>query len=128
MGDPFGKRLHHGLAHGEVTAGRGHSHLAVEVGWERHVHPALRLVGRVGLLLYRWCHLVRIAGCLLEVHEVHVYYNEPMNHTTDHDRFEMPDGIVTGRYQTWQPGDGVPVRTTVGYPRSGGDRDSRREA
>jgi hypothetical protein len=24
---------------------------------------------------------------------------------------------VTGRYQSWKPGDGVPVRSTVGYPR-----------
>ena len=25
--------------------------------------------------------------------------------------------LVTGRYKTWRPGDGVAVRTTVGYPR-----------
>jgi hypothetical protein len=25
--------------------------------------------------------------------------------------------LVTGRYQTWKPGEGVPIRSTVGYPR-----------
>jgi hypothetical protein len=25
--------------------------------------------------------------------------------------------LVTSRYQTWQPGDGVPIRSTVGWPR-----------
>ena len=25
--------------------------------------------------------------------------------------------LVTGRYQSWKPGDGVPIRSTVGYPR-----------
>jgi hypothetical protein len=24
--------------------------------------------------------------------------------------------LVTGRYQAWKPGDGVPIRSTVGYP------------
>jgi hypothetical protein len=25
--------------------------------------------------------------------------------------------LVTGRYRTWEPGDGVPIRTTVGSPK-----------
>jgi hypothetical protein len=25
--------------------------------------------------------------------------------------------LLTGRYQSWKPGDGVPVRSTVGYPK-----------
>jgi hypothetical protein len=25
--------------------------------------------------------------------------------------------LATGRYGSWRPGDGVPIRTTVGYPR-----------
>jgi hypothetical protein len=25
--------------------------------------------------------------------------------------------LVTGRYQSWKPGDGVPIRSTVGYPK-----------
>jgi hypothetical protein len=30
---------------------------------------------------------------------------------------DFADGLVTSRYQTWRPSDGVPIRSTVGAPK-----------
>lgn len=41
-----------------------------------------------------------------------------MNHLSeDLELLAEPGRLVTTRYKTYQPGDGVPVRTTVGAPR-----------